>query len=384
MKIAFVTRSLEPGGAERQLTALSGGLKAAGCDVSVLTFYGGGALERVLKENGVPIVYLDKGGRWDVLGFLSRLRRSLHQLRPDVIYSCLPGPNICTVIVRPFLGGRPRLVFRIAASYVDLARYDLVTRLSYWIEQRLARFCDMVISNSEAGVRYARNRGFPERILLLLPNGFDIHYFKPGESGRRALRERWGVPNGAPLIGLVARLDPMKDHMTFIKAAALLARDRQDIRFVCVGGGDPAYAETLRAAARRAGLTDRLVWAGETDDMPAVYNAVDIATCSSYGEGFPNVIGEAMACGTPCVVTDVGDNATIVGDTGEVVPPNSPESLATGWRLMLERMDARPEALRDRARTRIVESYSMEKLVADTLDALERLLQRSRRSSARA
>jgi len=384
MKIAFVTRSLEPGGAERQLTALSGGLKAAGCDVSVLTFYGRGALERVLNESGVPIVHLDKGGRWDVLGFLARLRRSLQQLKPDVIYSCLPGPNICTVIVRPSLGWRPRLVFRIAASYVDLTRYDLVTRLSYRIEQRLARFCDLVISNSEAGVRYARNRGFPERTLVLLPNGFDTHIFKPEESGRRVLRKRWRVADGAPLIGLVARLDPMKDHMTFIEAAALLARDRQDIRFVCVGGGDPAYAETLREAARRAGMANRLIWAGEAEDMPAVYNAVDIATCSSYGEGFPNVIGEAMACGTPCVVTDVGDNAKIVGDTGEVVTPNSPESLATGWRRMLDRLDARPEALRDRVRARIVESYSMETLVADTLDTLERLLQKSRGTSVRA
>ena len=134
------------------------------------------------------------------------------------------------------------------------------------------------------------------------------------------MRLEWGIAECEKLIGQVGRLDPMKDHSTFLKAAALLAHERKDVRFVCVGEGPTGYRDELYSLAKTLGLASRLIWAGSRRDMPAVYNAFDVAVSSSrWGEGLPNVIAEAMACGVPCVVTDVGDSAFVVDKLGVVV-----------------------------------------------------------------
>jgi glycosyltransferase involved in cell wall biosynthesis len=156
----------------------------------------------------------------------------------------------------------------------------------------------------------------------------------------------------------------MKDHPTFFKAAALLVQEHRNVRFMCIGDGSVDYKLELQSLSKELRLKDRLIWAGTRNDMPAVYNAFDIATSSSsYGEGFPNVIGEAMACGVPCVVTDVGDSALITDDIGIVVPPNNPEALKSGWKQLLEK-DRSEIALR--GRVRIVENFSVKQLIRQT------------------
>ena len=142
----------------------------------------------------------------------------------------------------------------------------------------------------------------------------------------------------------------MKDHPTFLRAAAQFARQNADARFVCVGDGAAAYRDELRTLTRSLGLDDRLVWAGEHGDVKAAYNAFDIATLSSaFGEGFPNAVGEAMACGVPVVGTDVGDVRPIVGELGEVVAPGQPEPLCAGWARLRRRLSDQPGSARGRA-----------------------------------
>jgi len=374
MRVVLLIRCLVRGGAERQLVTLAKGLRRLGHEVSVVVFYDQGDLKAELEACAVPVENLDKRGRWDVLPFLWRLRSRLRALRPDVVYGCLAGANICAVVVRPFLPVRPAVAIRIAASFVNLADYDLTARLSYWIEARIARFSDVVIANSRKGARHAVDRGFPASRMMVVPNGFDTQYFKRDPRGRTAFRRCWNVPDGCRLIGLVARLDPIKDHQTFLDAAARTAARRDDVRFVCVGAGEAAHERQLRAAADRLGLSERLVWAGETRDLPAVYSALDLATCSSYGEGMPNVVGEAMACEVPCVVTDVGDAAWLVGETGEVVPPRCPAALADGWDRMLERIDRQGRETGRRARQRIRTKLSEDRLITHTAEVLQRLV----------
>ncbi|MHC5827541.1 MAG: glycosyltransferase, partial [Nostoc sp.] len=155
--------------------------------------------------------------------------------------------------------------------------------------------------------------------------------FQPNPEAGLQVRTEWRISKDTILIGLVGRLDPMKDHPTFLKAVALLCKEREDIRFVCVGMGSHEYAQELYQLAEELEVAEKVIWAGGRADMPDIYNALDInCSSSSYGEGFSNVIGEAMACGVPCVVTDVGDSAWIIGDTGIVVPPNNPEALKAG------------------------------------------------------
>jgi len=173
------------------------------------------------------------------------------------------------------------------------------------------------------------------------------------------------------LIGIVARLDPMKDHHTFLRAAAILANSRADARFVCIGAGPERYTSDLKTLAGEFGLGDKVIWPGLIlHDMPAAYNALDICcSSSSYGEGTSNAIAEAMACGVPCVVTDVGDSELIVGETGILVPPQNPEALSAGWVAMAERLSGDPE-LPYAVRERIESRFSLAALVRKTSETL--------------
>ncbi len=173
-----------------------------------------------------------------------------------------------------------------------------------------------------------------------------------------------------PVIGIVARLDPIKDHASFLEAAAGVAAAMPAARFVCVGNGEPVYTASLKTRATALGLDSRLLWAGARHDMSAVYNALDVNVLCSIGEGMPNVLGEAMACGTPCVVTDAGDSALVVGDTGPVVPVRAPRELAAA---MIELAGAPPAERHARAlqaRQRIVERYDAHACASRLGDAL--------------
>jgi glycosyltransferase involved in cell wall biosynthesis len=224
-----------------------------------------------------------------------------------------------------------------------------------------------MISNSEAGLIGRNTGGYRFSKRLIINNGFDTDEFKPDSQARIRLRSQWKIKNEA-LIGIVGRLFVSKGHRIFLEAAALLWKERTDVRFVIVGDGpDKRELELLSQELR---LQESLIWAGARQDMPAVYNALDILCSSSYSEGFPNVIGEAMACGVPCVVTDVGDSTKIVGDQGIVVPAGDPRVLAKGLKTMLVKLkDTKPIEIRDR----IVRHFSLENLVDATETALNQI-----------
>jgi glycosyltransferase involved in cell wall biosynthesis len=366
----FLTRSLDRGGAERQLVVLAKGLANRGHTVAVAVFFGGGVYEAELAEAGVRIINLGKQGRWDILPFLSRLVCLLRKERPAVLHSYLGVPNILVTALKPLLPGT-RIVWGVRASNVDLSRYDWLSRLAYILERRLVRFADCIIANSAAGKRYAVANGFPEDKIVVVNNGIDTGYFRFDPEGRRLVRVAWGVGEDEILVGLVGRLDPMKDHPVFLEAASHIARDRRDVRFVCVGGGPADYAEALKQRAADLGLTTQLIWVGSRDDMPAVYSALDIASSSSsYGEGFSNTIAEAMACGVPCVVTDVGDSAFIVGDTGSVVAPGDGSELAAAIRHLTDLPQEERWALGEMCRARVVSEFGIDRLIRRTEQAL--------------
>jgi glycosyltransferase involved in cell wall biosynthesis len=369
-RIVILVRRLDQGGAQRQLIALALGLKALGRDVHVALFYPGGAFEAELGSHGVPIYVPGKHGRWDTIGFLIRLASCLRRLQPDVVYSFMDVPNILAATLKPFLAGA-RIVWGVRASNMNLSRYDWLSRLAYTLERRLARFADCIIANSDAGKRHAVANGFPEGKMVVIPNGIDTKYFRFDSEGRQQVRSAWGLDEDEILVGLVARLDPMKDHLTFLEAASRIARERHHVRFVCVGDGPAAYAEVLKQQAAVLGLTSRLIWAGARDNMPAIYSALDISSSSSsFGEGFSNTIAEAMACGVPCVVTDVGDSAHIVADTGSVVVPGDGFASAAAIQRLIDLPAAGRQALGEACRARIVSEFGVDRLVQRTEQAL--------------
>ena len=373
-KIALLIDRLNYGGAERQFVALANGLQQHGHSVVAMVFYANGALEADLRGSGVTIRVLDKHGRWDVVRFAFHLARVLRQEQPRVLLCYAGVANIFAVMLKPFLPG-VKIVWGVRASNVQLRRYGWLPQILGRLSSPLSRYADLVIANSFAGLRHAVSQGYPRRKMVVIPNGIDTNRFVPCAESRARLRQRWSVSTGEKLIGLVGRLDPMKDHYTFLNAAAILARERGDVRFVCVGDGPAAYRRDLQEVGAQLGLDGRLLWIPNQADMPNVYSGLDVLCSSSaYGEGFPNVIGEAMACGIPCVVTTVGDSARILSQPRFTVQAGDPRLLAERLDILLNSPPAEIARMAAAGRQRIEQEFSIAHLVQATEHALASLL----------
>lgn len=373
MRICFLIRRLDRGGAERQLLSLVKGLPKDRFDITVMEFYdGGGLVPDLLQIPGIKRVCLNKGNRWHTLGFLRSFLREMRAAQPDVIHGYLYVSNILAVLAKPFLKKKPAIVMGFRSSNTHLEHYDWLASACALLENKLSRYSDLVIANSRAGANFCQQVGYAPKRMTVVSNGIDTEAFKPDANLRSDTRKRWGIPDNSTLIGIVGRFDRKKNHPIFLQAAALLAKERPTVRFVCVGGGGRGnYPQEVKNLAQDLGLGDKIIWAGETRDMASAYNALDINTlCSNAAEGFPNVLAEAMACGVACVATDTGDAREILGPTGIVIPESSPELLVQAWKQLL---DQDLDSLRMRVRDRIVDNFSIQKLAEKTEHELREL-----------
>lgn len=370
MRILFFIGRLGTGGAERQLVNLAQGLCDAGNAVCVVTIFSGGQNAKLLDAHkGVQLVSLWGTRARSVLLRSCQialapmlLRRCIRRNNPDFIYSMLYMTNLFAWFATRSHFSK-HLTWGVRSSNMTLNWKRAVPER---ICAFLSRTVPLIIANSSAGMAYHKERGYHPQKFEVIPNGIDTERFQYNEEFRIKIRHELSVSLDEPLIGLVARIDPMKDHTTFLKAAALVIKEVKDVKFICVGGGPDVYAGELRVLANELGLKDRVIWLDDQSDIVPIYSALDIlVSSSSYGEGFSNVIGEAMSCGVPCVVTDVGDAALIVEDVGQVVPPNDVELLAAAVLLEL--------ILNNRGniqRNKIIEQYSLEQLFKKTEDVL--------------
>jgi glycosyltransferase involved in cell wall biosynthesis len=200
---------------------------------------------------------------------------------------------------------------------------------------------------------------------VVIPNGIDLEAFAPSRAHRVSVREELGADPGAPLIGLFARFDPQKNHRMFLAAAAKLHESLPEARFVLAGGGMDASNAALAQWIDEAGVAGVTHLLGLRADMPRLTAALDVAcSSSSWGEAFPLVLGEAMACGVPCVATDLGDVADIVSDCGRVVPPDDPVALALAMEALLRLPEPERRALGVRARSRIEDRFDVRGIAA--------------------
>lgn len=370
ISVLLLIRSMHRGGAERQIVELLSALDQTRFDVGLVTFYDGGELRPAIERiGGIKLYAMSDRPRRD-FRWVPRLANLARKLKPDIVLGYLSTGNWGSVLAAKLAGSKTVWAIR-GSNNRELGHYTPVAHASFHLARMLSRFADLVIFNSHAGRDYYLEQGYAPARSMVIPNGIDTGYFKPRPQAGLDSRAQWGIPSDAPLIGMVARLDPVKDHPTFLRAASRLLRDFPAVRFVCVGSGPPAYTAHLKRLAGDLGLDGRVGWTGELEDMPAVYSALDIASlCTPFGEGFPNTVGEAMACGAPCVVTPAGDSALIVDDTGMVVKAGNPEELAAGWKRMLALSESERARSRDCARMRIWNRYRKELMVERTERAL--------------
>lgn len=363
MRVAFVIPHLELGGAQRQLVLLAEGLHRRGHDVRVFLSDASSAGRSV----GVPVEGATAGNR---VRRLLALAVAVRRFRPDVVHGYLDAANLAVALIRPLVG-RCAVVWGVRMSDLDRRRWSRTGRLVFRATRALARVPDLIVANSHAGRDHHVALGYPAARTVVVPNGIDADAFAPRPEEAAALRHRWEAADAA-VVGCLARFDPMKGHASLVRAAADVLRVRPDAVFVCVGPDPDGMLPGLRALAEESGVGSRFRWEPAADDAAGVLSAFDVCCLPSLdGEGFPNVVAEAMACGTPCVVTDVGDAADIVDDLGAVVRPDDPEALAAALVATLER---HPPA--EDLRRWVVERFGADRLVGRTAELLSDLLAR--------
>lgn len=320
-----------------------------------------GKLARVLRSAGADVFALHMSRSLPLPGAIFRLARLIRRERPALVQTWLYHADLVGVLAAKIARFRP-LAWNLRCSNMDLTRYRWSTRAVLRLLVRLSSWPDAVIVNSEAGRRWHRELGYRPKRWELVLNGVDTNVFRPDAAARTRWRQRLGIKDGEILIGMVARRDPMKDHEGMLRAAAEATRKQRGLAFVLAGRGVTRNDPRLARLAADVGTPVHLI--DECDDPPGLNTALDIGVLSSaFGEGFPNVVAEAMATGVPCVVTDVGDAASIVGETGRVVPPRSPGALAQALIALAANAPLRAQ-LGAAARRRVLENFDLATAVA--------------------
>ena len=364
MLILHVITGLDSGGAEGVLFRLCTADSSARHVVISLT--GEGHYGPLLRRRRIETHVLGmKRGRPSLFG-LVRLARLLLHHRPDVVQTWMYHADLIGGGVARAIGIR-NVVWGLRHGTVDIGSLHRMTRFVIKCCALLSRLVPRrIVSCSVVGAAAHAAMGYAQAKLRVVPNGYDVDLFRIDQDARSVFREAERIPAAVPLFGMVARFDPHKDHATLIRALAAIKQQGRDFLCLLVGAGMDETNAQLVELLHRHRVRDRVLLAGRRNDVPAIMNALDVHVLSSRGEAFPNVIAEAMACGTPCVATDVGDARRIMGETGWLVPPGDDQALARGMLSALDGMREKAawQARRHACRTRIVERYSMESMLS--------------------
>lgn len=332
----------------------------------VVSLSGAGKYGSMLEALGVSVTTLNMSpGRPSPLAFI-RLVRLLRREKPAVVQTWMYHGDLFGGLAARAVGIRS-VVWGIRHTTLEPGKSKkttiwiakLLAKLSWWLPAKIVVCAQRAMDVHEA-------LGYDRSKMRFIPNGYDLANFHPGLDPKGEMKATLVADQSVPLIGTVGRFDPQKDHTNLLDALTIL-RDR-GLAFQCVlvgTGLDSSNAQIVDWIAQR-GLVDHVQLLGRRNDIPNIMNALDLHVLpSAYGEAFPNVVAEAMACGTACVVTDVGDAAYIVGDTGWVVPPRDASALADAIATALQDvMDSRQRSdLSSRARSRIEKHFSIERMV---------------------
>lgn len=359
LRILHLISTTDVGGAEQSLARLVSRLDRAQFDNRVVSMTTLGPVGTEIQKAGIAVAALGMHkGLPDPRGII-RLARIVRHFKPDIIQGWMYHANLLSLVFRH----KCKIFWNIRCSDMDLSQYGLIYRWTVKAGAWLSGWPDLVIANSEAGRKWHEKLGYHPSKWEVIPNGIDTELFKPDSKAGMLIRQELGISENAVVIGLIARFDPMKDHATFFKAAALLQADQPDIHFILAGRDVDLYNRTIQNQLAGLPKPEQVHLLGERADIPAVLNALDLACLNSISEGFPNVLAEAMSCGLPCVSTAAGDAAEIIANTGLIVPPAMPQALAVALKKLCNLDRIKRQELGRHARQRVLANYSLEHFI---------------------
>ena len=355
--VVHVIPSLDSGGAEGMLTSLVTAKRQHTYPQAVISLIREGLYAETIQKAGVPVYYAGLT-KINLPVAVFRLASLIRQLSPMVIQSWLYYGDLITTMALYLSGRRHQTQFYWGVRSSDISReFNARSRFVVAACVRLSTLPDAVVANSYSGRTDHQRIGYRPPVFEVIPNGIDIARYRPSSADRTRIRTELGISETKPLVAHVARVNPMKGHSILMQVAARMP----DVQFVAIGRD----TENLEAPPNMLRL-------GVRQDMAAIYAAADLVLSTSlFGEGFSNVIAEAMACGIPAVATDVGDAREIVGDTGLVVPPKSVEALVDSLRQLLREPAGQRQHRAHACRERIVTRFSLERAVT-AFDAIYR------------
>jgi glycosyltransferase involved in cell wall biosynthesis len=372
-RILHVITGLSTGGAETMLLKLLTNMDKDRFENVVVSLTTDGELAADIRELGISLQSLGMRRGLPAIRSFFHLVKILRKERPDVVQTWLYHSDLAGFLASR-IAGNAKVCWNLRCSFMGEDYYQGLRGLVFKILAWLSRRSDGIVVNSQAGKELHQNLGYSSSNWQLLPNGFDTNKFKPDPDARTRLRDMLNISNVAPIIGLVGRFDPVKGHDIFFDAARQLIGTHPDTHFLLAGGGCIADNPDLTAMIPDS-VRGKVHLLGARKDIPQITAALDIANCVSIGEGFPNIVGEAMSCGTPCVVTDAGDCASIVGDTGKVIPVNDAAALTEAWRDFLGMPSVVIQELCEKSRERIKINYSIEAITNQYQEFYESLCQ---------
>jgi glycosyltransferase involved in cell wall biosynthesis len=363
IRVMHVITDLNMGGAEMVLYHLLALQDRREFSAEVVSLTTSEPVGGMISNLGIPVhVFGMRAGVPDPR-LVTRLRRLIQARRPHLIQTWMYHADLVGGLAAR-LAGSPPVVWGLHQTVTGRkalkpATYA-VARLNAILSKTLPR---KIVCCSEATRRTHVDLGYQPEKMVVISNGIDPDVFQPDPQARREIRRELGIDDRTLLIGLCARFHPQKDHRSFLQAAGILSQQFPDAHYVLWGKDVDAQNQDLWNWMREFEVQDRVHLLGLRMDSSRLMASLDIATLSSFLEAFPLVVGEAMACEIPCTVTNVGDSALIVGETGRVVPPRDPGALSEAWAALIQSGAQERQRLGAAARQRIVENFSLTKTV---------------------
>jgi glycosyltransferase involved in cell wall biosynthesis len=333
-------------------------------DNSIVSLMDKGLLGPEIERSGVPVYEIKMKKGPPGIAEIWSLRNVMQKVNPNIIQGWMYHGNLAAYGARKMFKGDSPVIWNIRQALYDLRHEKRQSRVVIRIGAKLSNSIAKVIYNSCLSANQHEKFGYAKDRRVLIPNGFDINKFKPIAQSKGRIRSELGIPSNAELVGTVGRFHPMKDHKSFIEAAIILLKRNNNLHFLLAGDGLSPGNRELASLVQSFGSVDRFHFMGRRTDVADIMNALDIFVLSSWAEAFPNVVGEAMACGVACVVTDVGDSAHILDTCGRVVPPRNPVAMADAIQKLHNLSPEQRYKLGVLARERIRTHFSIQKIAS--------------------
>jgi glycosyltransferase involved in cell wall biosynthesis len=361
IKILHVIAGLGTGGCETQLYKLLAHMDKQQFDHFVISLTTLGATSAQIANLGIPMTALRMPRGIPTISGLLRLKKIAAAFSPDIIQGWMYHGNLAALSVCSINNKIP-ICWNIRHSLHEYKKEKLFTRLTITLNKLFSKTPAHIIYNSAIAARQHEEFGFDSTRTRIIQNGFDTDYFTPDDSLRKKIRKELSIDEDAIVVGLFGRYHPLKDHDNFLNAASIVSRKYPNVVYLLAGTNVDNHNQKI--ISKLAGLSVRLQirLLGERHDLVALNNAIDISVLSSSSESFPNVVGEAMSCGIPCVITAVGEAPTIVEKTGIIVPAKNPSELANGILAFIENEEKRI-IFGKQARLRIIDNYNLKNVI---------------------